>query len=1304
MSAAQASLLAQAFADNDIPFVRRVFVSGYSGATVLLVSAGPDQPPTVIKLAPPQELHREYQAYQQYVRNISPQDIAHVQGEPLIAEDGLLGLIQYTYVGGQANEPAISLHDYYDSHGAAATSEVLNRIFRVFGRHWWASHRPHVYVLGEQYDRLLTSHLEIVPVAYLPSDPLVFEAGSASTTSVRGLVSGQPVRFLGFEVEKIGSNGADLTLTAAPPPNEATPPLRIKVRGTEPAAYRPGDRAAQVDGIVIATRQTVLTGAAHTALPGYEPGEQKLTGSFAEGALQQHGIQLLNPLYELDSLLDRVMDVRFSVIHGDLNLQNVLVDADTGFAWLIDFAETRLGPTVFDLQRLEVQVISKLLPPALLASSLGPECIIDLMVALHRDPPEARAPHQGLADPYTVLSTIRLLARQYLVDDRDWDEYYQGLVIALVGALKYAELDETARTLMLLAAATARGLIGQPLRKRSDGESGPSRENRAGEPSAASAAPEPPAPPPEPEDFVGRSDEIGRYAEQIRSSGLAIIAGMTGVGKTALAAALVRQVAAEQNTFWYSFGAAGGLDDLIWKLAGFLYWNEQPELWHMLREVQITGGQPPPASVLFDYVMQMLPGRDYLLCLDNFHVVDQDPLLKQVGERLRALTKARQLSLLIVSQTVPGFLAQIAPEPLTGLSYDDTNRLVAARNISIDETVLRALYSYTEGNVLFLDIALNTLAGESDPESVLEQLQDSAAIETAMFEKLDAKLTDQERDIECAIAVLGSPCTRHQIEATLDAGNLRRALHDMSQRNLVTSQRRGSEHEYVQHGILKHFYYGQPSRERLRQMHRRAAQLFEEDELDVLRAAEHYAKAQEYSKSVTLATDNVRLLISLYQARRLAELLSSFEQKRLSELEWAKVNAALGRVYAFLAESSQAKTCYETANSLLEWMDDGPEVTELRAIVFRGMGQLIYNEKPQDALDWFQRAFDEYSRASSTMDQRTEAALYIDMGWAYRRLHKVPEALDVLQRGLERLPRGPGRLRGDALTRLAGLYVSQFDLENARRYAQLAVENSRHLRDIWQEQTVLAMSGNIKHLGCDWNGAIKDYDAALKLASEIGDSAAHAAMEVNLGVAYANLGDAALALEHLHKGVDLSQQCELNNHELKAQIAVARLHMRLGDWDDAEKHLDAAEGLVERSESANARFHLPLILSARAELRLLTGNVDEASTLADQSIAMSIEQEKQVDLAICQRVKAQVLMASGDYREAAALLEQSLPLLQDRQRFEATKTKALLGLCLRSIGESVRGEELIAEAKTVFTSIGAAFDLADLEQHAAMPT
>ncbi len=69
----------------------------------------------------------------------------------------------------------------------------------------------------------------------------------------------------------------------------------------------------------------------------------------------------------------------------------------------------------------------------------------------------------ALHDPYAVIAAIRRLARQYLIDDMDWREYYRGLVVALVGALKYDELDAHARRLVLVSAAAADKLSDTPL-------------------------------------------------------------------------------------------------------------------------------------------------------------------------------------------------------------------------------------------------------------------------------------------------------------------------------------------------------------------------------------------------------------------------------------------------------------------------------------------------------------------------------------------------------------------------------------------------------------------------------------------------------------------------------------------------------------------------------------------------------------------------------------------------------------------------------------------------------------------------
>lgn len=820
--------------------------------------------------------------------------------------------------------------------------------------------------------------------------------------------------------------------------------------------------------------------------------------------------------------------------------------------------------------------------------------------------------------------------------------------------------------------------------------------------------PPPPRPdrPPEPIEFLGRATELAHYAEMLADHRLAVISGMAGVGKTALAATLARQVMGSRPDaiFWHSFRAGEGIEVIIWKLAAFLAWHGQDELWRMLQSARQTGGQPPPPQTLFDYLLQMVEGRAYLLCFDDLHLVEDDPLLIRLVERLHAALGVGGLLLVITARRAPAFAQTVDVDVLTGLHAKDARLLLDRWGLRLPEPLFDRLYAHTGGNAQFMTLAMNVLQHEADPAGAIDRLAARDDIERYLLAEVEGRLSAQEQAVMGAVAVLlGYPGSQDAIEAMLDGESVRRTLRQLLDRHLLIVREGAQGREYQQHAMVQAFYYDLLGRTKRRTLHLHAAAFYATDEPDILRAAVHYERGGNYARSAQLATQDLWALINQGQMRGLRHLLEQFSAAQLDTVDWINVNLALGQIYTLRAEGQRARDHYLEALARVEPLDDSREVSGLRTQVLRGMAQLVYNEAPEEALVWLQRAFDELARADGEADRQIEAALYLDTGWAHRRLHNLPEAMDALQQGLERLPSRPSQLRGDALTRLAALYVAQYDLENAQRYAQMAVENSRHLHDVWREQAVLAMVGTIKHAACDWKGAIQDYEGALALAVEIGDRAVQAAMEVNLGAAHANVGNTTSALEHLTNGLKLSRQSRLHTHELKAQFTLAKLSMRLRQWEDVERYLDAAEELVEKTGSAEARFHLPLILSARAELRLLTGHNDEALTFAENSVTLAVEQNKRVDLAICRRVKGQVLMAQGDYQEAETLLEQSLPLLEGRHRFEAAKIKALLGQALTQTGDRVRGDELIADAKTIFTTVDAKFELADLDHPTAIP-
>jgi hypothetical protein len=160
------------------------------------------------------------------------------------------------------------------------------------------------------------------------------------------------------------------------------------------------------------------------------------------------GSTLPNPLSRLSAILNETRDVRVGQIHGDMNLENILVDPDVRDVSLIDFAEARRDYVLHDFLRLETEVLTKLLPEILARHDLpvGPT-MASFYQQLHWTTFQSgsltpRPVHPALEKPLVILESIRQTARRYLFDFYDPSEYYQGLTLYLLGALKFRNLTE----------------------------------------------------------------------------------------------------------------------------------------------------------------------------------------------------------------------------------------------------------------------------------------------------------------------------------------------------------------------------------------------------------------------------------------------------------------------------------------------------------------------------------------------------------------------------------------------------------------------------------------------------------------------------------------------------------------------------------------------------------------------------------------------------------------------------------------------------------------------------------------------
>jgi hypothetical protein len=200
-----------------------------------------------------------------------------------------------------------------------------------------------------------------------------------------------------------------VSFSAQGPAAPGQPPLRIRWLGS-----RSPEGAT---GKVVATRLSLLS-------------------NFVEGC---DLLGLPDPLCHLQVLLSETMHASQSIIHGDLNLENILVGPG-GMLWLIDFAQTREGHALFDFAHLEAEIIGHIIAPKV----DNPAEYLQILRG------KGASQFQELM---SILAALQEIASRCLFNPSEPIEYQNALILSCIGALKFNNLDPHAKHLLYLTAA-----------------------------------------------------------------------------------------------------------------------------------------------------------------------------------------------------------------------------------------------------------------------------------------------------------------------------------------------------------------------------------------------------------------------------------------------------------------------------------------------------------------------------------------------------------------------------------------------------------------------------------------------------------------------------------------------------------------------------------------------------------------------------------------------------------------------------------------------------------------------------------
>jgi hypothetical protein len=396
---AVSALFQALFARYNRLIVTAEFHSGYSGSRTWLVlpvhADGRRDAQTIVKAGPAPSIQTEFNHYQTFVKDTLPPVTARIQQAPVRLRGGQLAALRYTFIG-QSTPTSLREALLADPDPA-----YLERLFETFGPNWWMQRRPATFRLALEYDHILPAHLVLEPCASGS-----FELDGATPPAELGLKVGDSVGLRHFPQRELRADGRSLSLEGRPAPGQ--PPLRVRWMDTRftPRSF----------GRVTATRSSLLRDStAGLALLG-----------------------LPDPLLRLPAWLDATINGSQSIIHGDLNLENILIGPG-GLVWLIDFARTRLGHPLVDFSHLEGEIIAHILASAYPSAE-------DYLSALR-------------ADRIPLLASLHGIAARCLANPSQPDEYWLALAVTCLGMLKYPNLDAHARHLLYLSAAWVGSLI-----------------------------------------------------------------------------------------------------------------------------------------------------------------------------------------------------------------------------------------------------------------------------------------------------------------------------------------------------------------------------------------------------------------------------------------------------------------------------------------------------------------------------------------------------------------------------------------------------------------------------------------------------------------------------------------------------------------------------------------------------------------------------------------------------------------------------------------------------------------------------
>lgn len=382
-----------------------------------------------------------------------------------------------------------------------------------------------------------------------------------------------------------------------------------------------------------------------------------------------------------------------------------------------------------------------------------------------------------------------------------------------------------------------------------------------------------------PAQLVDRPAALDRLRGRLAAERLVVLSGLAGVGKTTLAGTLARQLADSHLVCW--FAPSPGLPLSAEVLARRLIQLVTDAAPGPLRpepappEPEPGPAEPPrrlPAEPLVsgEWVRAALAGQPALICVDNAHLLRDDPRLLAL---LVELAQAGSVAVLLVSREelpLPG----TAVVRLGGLDEAEGHALIRRLNGAVPAVLADRLLARTGGSPMLLRLALGHLnAADPDAPLLVDRLEAQPEVASYLVETTLGRLDPGSQRLVALLSVFRRPVDLHDEtllelcgafdRATDGPYDLLAAIAELQRRQIIDHPARA-----VLPPLLRDHGYATLIADvgRRRRLHRVAAEWSERVADDALEAAWHYTRAGDADRAADLLAARVTVVVERGQA------------------------------------------------------------------------------------------------------------------------------------------------------------------------------------------------------------------------------------------------------------------------------------------------------------------------------------------------------------------------------------------------------------------------------------------------------